>query len=91
VALALARAGLPDSARSVVEHARGEASVDPTRDLAYYEAVVRTQLSDQDEAIRLLSTYVAANPQQREAIAKDPWFRGLRDNSRFKTLFGLKS
>ena len=91
VALALAKAGLPDSARSVVEHARGEASVDPTRDLAYYEAVVRAQLSDQDEAIRLLSTYVAANPQQRDAIAKDPWFRGLRDNPRFKTLFGLTS
>jgi eukaryotic-like serine/threonine-protein kinase len=93
VALALVRAGLPDSARSVAEKARGDASVDPTHDLAYYEALVRTQLSDQDEAITLLSTYVAANPQMRASIGKDQtwWFRGLRDNPRFKSLFGTTS
>jgi eukaryotic-like serine/threonine-protein kinase len=90
VAMALVRAGLPDSARAVAEKARGDASVDPTRDLAYYEALVRTLLSDQDEAIRLLSTYVAANPQMRASIGKDQtwWFRDLRNNAKFKTLFG---
>jgi TolB-like protein/tRNA A-37 threonylcarbamoyl transferase component Bud32 len=91
VAMALARAGLPDSARAVAERSRGDATVDPTKDLAYYEALVRMLLGDQDEAIRLLSTYVAANPQRRVSIGKDDtwWFREVRKDPRFKTLFGV--
>jgi serine/threonine-protein kinase len=91
VALALARAGLADSARAVAVRARGDATIDPTRDQAYYEALVRIQLGDQDEAIRLLSTYVAANPQMREGIAKDQtWLLAdLRSDPRFVTLFGV--
>jgi TolB-like protein len=90
VALALVRAGLPDSARAVAVRSRGDASVDPTKDLAYNEALVRILLGDQDEAITLLSTYVAANPQMRETIAKDQtwWFRDIRTTPRFKSLFG---
>jgi TolB-like protein len=90
VALALARAGLADSARAVAVRARGNATIDPTRDQAYYEALVRTQLGDRDEAIRLLSTYVAANPQMREGIAKDQsWLlEDLRSDPRFATMFG---
>ncbi|HEY9016229.1 MAG TPA: hypothetical protein VIM84_14345, partial [Gemmatimonadales bacterium] len=42
VGMALVQAGLPDSARSVVSHSRGDATVDAGRDLAYYEALVRT-------------------------------------------------
>ncbi|MGH7586901.1 MAG: protein kinase domain-containing protein [Gemmatimonadales bacterium] len=90
VALALARAGLPDSARAVAEGARGDVSVDPTKDLTYYEALLRIVLGEQEEAIRLLSTYVAANPQMRASIAKDQtwWFRDIRSTPRFKSLFG---
>jgi tetratricopeptide (TPR) repeat protein len=90
VALALARAGLPDSARAVAVSSRGDVSVDPTKDLAYYEALLRIVLGEQDEAIRLLSTYVAANPQMRASIAKDQtwWFRDIRNTPRFKSLFG---
>jgi TolB-like protein len=90
LALALVHAGLPDSARSVVTRNRGDASVDATHDLAYYEALVRIQLGDRDEAFRLLSTYVAANPQMRGSIAKDEtWLlRDLRSDPRFVTLFG---
>jgi serine/threonine-protein kinase len=90
VALALARAGLADSARSVLMRSRGDAGVDATRDLAYYEALVRIQLGDKDEAFRLLSTYVAANPQRRSGIAKDEtWMmRDLRSDPRFVTAFG---
>jgi hypothetical protein len=49
-------------------------------------------LSDQDEAVKLLSTYVAANPQMRESIAKDEtwWFRDIKTNPRFRSLFGIK-
>ena len=90
VALALARAGLPDSARAVAVRARGDATTDPTRDQALYEAMVRAQLGDHDEAIQLLSTYVAANPQMRDGIAKDQtWlWKDLRRDPRFVALFG---
>jgi TolB-like protein len=93
VALALVRAELPDSARAVLVRSRGDASVDATRDLAYYEALVRIQLGDKDEAFRLLSTYVAANPQRRSGIAKDEtWMmRDLRSDPRFVTAFGKPS
>jgi thioredoxin-like negative regulator of GroEL len=72
---------------------RGDAATDATRDLAYYEALVRIQLGDKDEALKLLSTYVAANPQRRDGIAKDDsWtMRDLRSDPRFATLFGKPS
>jgi hypothetical protein len=90
VAFALARAGLSDSARSVAVNSRGNATIDATNDLAFSEALVRIQLGDKDEAFRLLSTYVAANPQRRSGIANDEtWvMRDLRSDPRFVTLFG---
>jgi TolB-like protein/tRNA A-37 threonylcarbamoyl transferase component Bud32/tetratricopeptide (TPR) repeat protein len=89
----LARGGKPDSARSLILRSRGDAATDATRDLAYYEALVRIQLGDKDEALKLLSTYVAANPQRRDGIAKDDsWtMRDLRSDPRFATLFGKPS
>jgi eukaryotic-like serine/threonine-protein kinase len=91
VATALARAGLADSARSVARGARADAATDPTRDLALAEASVHMILGDHDEALRLLSTYVAANPQFRATMAKDQtwWFRDLRSDPRYRTLVGL--
>jgi TolB-like protein/tRNA A-37 threonylcarbamoyl transferase component Bud32 len=91
VATALARAGLADSARSVARQARSDATIDPTRDLALAEAPVHMILGDHDEALRLLSTYVAANPQFRATMAKDQtwWFRDLRSDPRYRTLVGL--
>jgi tetratricopeptide (TPR) repeat protein len=91
VAMALARAGLSDSAKHVAERARADASVDPTRDLAQLEAVVRLLVGERDEALRLLSTYVAANPHVREAMARDQtwWFRDLRSDPRWRSLLGL--
>ncbi len=88
--LILARAGQPDSARSLMSRSRGDATIDATHDLAYYEALVRVQLGDKDEAFRLLSTYVAANPQRRAGIANDQgWMiRELRSDPRFVTVFG---
>jgi serine/threonine-protein kinase len=91
VAMALARAGLKDSASRVAEHARADASLDTTRELDQLEAMVRVILGQPDQAIRLLSTYLAANPQNREAMAKDDtwWFRDLRKDPRFRALLGL--
>ncbi len=93
VAMALARAGLPDSAKRVAEAARADASLDPTRDLAFYEAALRTMLGDRTAAFRLLSTYLAANPQFRAGLAKDEtwWFRDLHFDARWKEMLGTTS
>jgi serine/threonine-protein kinase len=91
VAMGLARAGLADSARHVAERARGDATIDPTRELASMEALSRVMLGDKDEAIRLLTTYMAANPQSRAAFAKDDswWLKDLRSDPRWRSLLGL--
>ena len=93
VAMALVRAGLPDSARAVALRARADATVDPGRELLYYEAMLRNMLGDRDEALRLVGVYLAANPQDRGSMAKDEswWWEGLRDDPRFKALVGSSS
>ena len=93
VSMAIARAGLTDSARRVAERARADATVDPTRDLAQYEAAARLIMGDKEEALRLMTTYIAANPQVRSAMAKDQtwWFEALRTDPRWRSLIGLPS
>ena len=90
VAMALARAGHPDSARRVAERSRADATIDPTREVAYLEAALRTMLGDAAEAIRQLTIFLAANPQQRGPMARDEswWFRDLKGDPRFQSLVG---
>ncbi|HEU5262790.1 MAG TPA: protein kinase [Gemmatimonadales bacterium] len=90
VAMTLVRAGLPDSARRVALRARADATIDPSRDLVYIEAMLRNMLGDRDEALSLVGTYLATNPQDRATMAKDEtwWWRGLRDDPRFQRLVG---
>ncbi len=93
VAMALVRAGLPDSARSVALRSRTDATVDPSRELVYIEALLRNMLGDRDEALRLITVYLATNPQERPSIANDDtwWWRGLREDSRFRRLVGIEN
>jgi len=88
VAMALATAGRTDSARAVALRARADATVDPSRDLIYLEVALRSILGDRDEAIRLLTLYLATNPQERPSLANDHtwWFAGLRGDPRFQAL-----
>jgi eukaryotic-like serine/threonine-protein kinase len=88
VAAVLARMGLSDSAAHVADRARGNSDVDPTRDLAYIEAFVRTLLDDKPGAIKALKVYLAANPDRRANLSDDPgwWFRPLQDDSAFQDL-----
>ncbi len=90
VAMAIVRAGLPDSARRVAVRARADATVDPSRDLVYLEAIFRNLVGDREEAIRLVGLYLATNPQDRPLMAEDEtwWWNGLRDDPRFKALVG---
>ncbi len=90
VASVLAKANHPDSARHVLRAARVGADVDPTLELAGYEAWVRAQLGDKDEALRLLREYLVANPRHREGFKKRVhwWWRPLQNDPRFKALIG---
>jgi eukaryotic-like serine/threonine-protein kinase len=88
VALALARAGLADSARAVIGRSRGDSQIDPASELIYYEAQARAQLGDKDDVIRLLTRFFATSPQLRPfAKDDDSWFwDSVRDDPRYKAL-----
>lgn len=97
VAMALTRAGLPDSARAVAVRNRPRADVDPLRETALLESVLRTWLGDEEEAVGLLTQYLAANPGAdegfRNGLASNslPWYQSaLADNPRFRSLLGLR-
>lgn len=86
----LARAGMPDSARSVLAEARVGPGVDPTLELASVEAIMRILLGDEDEAVSLLQRYVSANPGHFGADAGlHWWWRPLAGNPEFRRLRGL--
>ncbi len=88
----IGRAGLRDSARRVLDRARARRTpaVDPSQELLGQEAIERILAGDRDEAIALLKRYAAANPGHFEP-GKDIswWWRDLRDDPRFKALFGV--
>ena len=84
----LARVGQADSARHVLVAARGDAKLDPQRELVAEEAFARTLLGEQGEAIELLKQYVAANPAHMFKRGGDIswWWRDLRKDPRFSQL-----
>jgi serine/threonine-protein kinase len=85
VAAVLARARLADSARAVIRHARDSApQADPRLD--HREANARLQLGEPEEAIRLLARFLAARPDERAKVAKDWWWRPLRERPEFRAL-----
>ena len=89
----IARAGLKDSARHVLDRARAATTraADPGQELLAIEAYERTLLGDRDGAIALLKRYSAANPGHFER-GKDIswWWRDLKEDPRFKALVGAK-
>jgi serine/threonine-protein kinase len=91
VAGAIARAGLPDSARAVLDRSRGDPQIDPTRELLLRQAFVyATILEDEDAAIENLREYLTANPDRIEGFREHGhwWWRGLRSNEDFQRLIG---
>jgi tetratricopeptide (TPR) repeat protein len=92
VALGLLRAGLPDSARHVAEHSRGNPQIDPGWELPQYEAKFRAQLGDKAETVRLLRDFFANNPMYLP-FAKDDrswWWEKVKDDPSYKELIGAK-
>ncbi|UCF18452.1 MAG: tetratricopeptide repeat protein [Gemmatimonadota bacterium] len=85
VAGVLARAGHPDSARSVVERARALSKLnDPMLD--YYEANVRLQLGETEKALALLRQYLDALPNHKTYLARDWWWERLHDSPAWRAL-----
>jgi TolB-like protein/tRNA A-37 threonylcarbamoyl transferase component Bud32 len=84
----LARAGLNDSARAVIERSQGNADIDPTRDLTLLGAYAYVQLGDKERAVNMLKIYLSANERRRTAFATDPgWqLRSLTEDPGFKRL-----
>ena len=88
-AAVLARAGLADSAKAVIQRTRSQAPSDPEEWITYEEAHAWLLLGERDKALRALGRYLEANPEDRPYIAKDSWFQDLRDDPRFEQLIGL--
>jgi serine/threonine-protein kinase len=89
---ALARAGLKDSARHVLDAARAGRDVDPTQELPGYEAIMRILVGDYPEAITLLKTYVLAHPTEEFTSGRDLhwWWRPLRDFPEFQAVMARR-
>jgi eukaryotic-like serine/threonine-protein kinase len=89
-AAVLARANLADSARRVLERSRGTPEIDPHRELQGDEAIARIFLQDYDEVVRLVESYLAANPDHRKGFATKTslWWKDpkLQAHPRFKAL-----
>ncbi len=92
VGVALARAGLADSARHVLQRARADRDVDPGQEIPSIEAFARTILGDRDDAIALLQRYIAANPSHAFTRGGDIswWWRDLKSDPRFAQLTEAK-
>jgi TolB-like protein len=89
VSAALARWGLSDSARSVLDRAIANVSDRNQTFAAYYEANVRLQLGEKAEALKLLARYLEANPESRDYVSQDLWWEPLRQDSAFRALVGI--
>jgi len=91
VAAVIARAGLKDSARHVLERSRGGPDVDPAMDLPYTQAFVYMLLDDKGAAINSLKRHLVANPGRAPALAADPgwWFRDLESDPGWKALVNV--
>ncbi|MGH7664628.1 MAG: protein kinase domain-containing protein [Gemmatimonadaceae bacterium] len=92
VAVPIARAGLLDSARRVIERSRASRDVDPGGELIGQEVLVRALIGDREEAIRQLRRYLVSHPEHREGFtrANTWWWRTLQDDPRFRELVGSR-
>jgi TolB-like protein/tetratricopeptide (TPR) repeat protein/predicted Ser/Thr protein kinase len=86
----LARAGLIDSARAVLERAQVSPTVDPNLVLTQDEAYMWILVGDYDRAIDLLELYHAANPDEDHGGGESGelfwWWRDLQTYPRFSEL-----
>jgi TolB-like protein len=84
----LAKAGLKDSARKVLDRSRAGRDTAFDAELVGIEAFARVLNGEQDTAIDLLKQYNAANPGHLFQRGGNVhwWWRGLQSNPRFREL-----
>jgi hypothetical protein len=91
VAGTLARAQMPDSARTVLAGARSNTAIDPDMELFGVEAMIRLHnLDDRDGAMSLLQTYLTTNPEHLKGWQWSAhwWWRPLQSDPEFRRLVG---
>ncbi len=83
---------LVDSARHVLERARLSSREDPKHELDGYEAVMRVRIGDYPEALRLLTRYVASNPDHSFRVGGDVhwWWEPLSQMPEFQRLLAAQ-
>jgi len=86
----LARAGLSDSARSVMHATRSHASGPVLQGLELYEAMVLTELGDHEGAFGKLDAFLRKFPQSRSYIATARWFTVLHADPGFAKVLAAK-
>ncbi|MCL7927621.1 MAG: tetratricopeptide repeat-containing serine/threonine-protein kinase [marine benthic group bacterium] len=87
IAGVLARAGMADSARAILERAESRTGDADLRDwLAYDLAHSWLVYGDTSRALDWLQVDLEAAPDSRALRATEPWFRPLHGNPRFETL-----
>jgi len=87
VAAVVARTGLADSAKAILDQAtRGIKDPDLLSAVAYDQAYIWLLLGDSTQALRLLTIYLRANPASRSYVAGAPWFYSLHSDPRFEAL-----
>ncbi len=91
VAVTLAKSGLKDSARRVMESSRAGPDIDSLGQLLTAEALARTFLdtpADTLEAFRLLRAYVTRQQVHGFASTNHWWWRGLKADRRWREFVG---
>jgi serine/threonine-protein kinase len=89
VAVSLAAAGQPDSARHVLESAKGDRTVDPEGELVAPEALVRVRLGQRAQAIRVMKAFITTHPQHRAGLLRNTWWwSDLESDPEFRALAG---
>ena len=80
--------GLADSARAVLERSRGDATIDPGRELLLNQAFVYSILGDNETAVDLLQEYLTFNPERRQGFTEHGhwWWRELRRDPAFSRI-----
>jgi hypothetical protein len=90
IAVPIARAGMPDSARRVIERARAGRDIDPEDELVGREAIVRALIGDKEGALERVQVYLTSHPGHRQGFTRHNawWWRSLQNDPRFKRLVG---
>jgi serine/threonine-protein kinase len=93
VASVIGRAGLSDSADHVLSASRtNDSKIDPTQELMGYEALARTLMGQDDQAMVVLKRYVATNPDhsfKRNGMVHW-WWRGLERRPDFQAVLATE-